>query len=76
MDSYCVLVTPFYNSSGDEALLFYQRVGGIRCRMKLSCDLASLPRGINDADAFSSLLLYNTIAKGETVHTKDTKTPF
>lgn len=65
MDSYCALVIPLSNPSGDEALVFYHRVGKISCGMKPSFDLASLPQGINDTDALSSLLLYNTIASGE-----------
>lgn len=76
MDSYCVLVIPLYNPSADEALLFYHRVGKISCRMKPSFDLASLPQGINDTNALSSLLLYNTIASGENPAHKRYETPF
>jgi len=32
--------------------------------MKPGFDLTSLPQGINDTSALSSLLLYNTIASG------------
>lgn len=75
-DSYCVLVTWLYNSSADGAPLFYGRAGGIRCRMKPTCDLASLPQGINDTDALSSLLLLQHNCQGRNHVHKRSANPY
>lgn len=76
MGRFCVSVILLHNLSGDEALVFCHGVGKISCRMKPSFDLTSFPHGINDTDALSSLLLYNTTASEENHAHKRYENPF